>query len=106
MADPSTPDALEWLNRVWGFIVGVAGTIIGMGSWVSSKMGRMETRMDTMQKEFTERNHLAATNIVQLQAYHESNIQRLAAIEMTTRGIDEKLDELLQTMASKRRDRS
>jgi hypothetical protein len=43
---------------------------------------------------------------VQLQAYHESNIQRLAAIEMTTRGIDEKLDELLQTMASKRRDRS
>jgi hypothetical protein len=106
MADPTTPDALEWLNRVWGFISGVAGTIVGMGIWVSSKMSRMETRMDTMEKEFMQRNHLAATSIVQLQAYHESNIQRLAAIEMTARGIDEKLDELLQTMATKRRDRS
>lgn len=96
----------EWVDTVFGLIVGMITTVMGMLGWISPKLQKIDEqaqalrdRMAELEQSCQTRNQLSATSIVRLEAYHEANIQRLAAIEGTTQQIDEKLDRLLESRA-------
>lgn len=91
------------LDAVIGFAVGVLSLIGACFGWLDNRFKKMAERMDDMEHDFNKRNQLAATSIVRLEAYHESNTRRLDAIDETTNKIDEKLDRLLETMARRER---
>ena len=66
--------------------------------WLARKFSRVEDKMAQMDKLCTERGHQAAMNIAVLQSYHESNTQRLDAIDETAKRIDGKLDEVIMSL--------
>ncbi len=89
-------DILETASRVIG-----AALAFGFG-WLARKFAQIDKRMTTMEQEFTARNHASETQIVRLQVYHESNIQRLDSIEENTKAINDKLDRLFQSLSNRR----
>lgn len=93
-------DVLEAVSK-WIALLLAAGF-----GWLTRKFTAVEDRMDSMEKDLLERTQLAATNIVRLEAYHVANTQRLDSIDDRTRGIDSKLDRLIENMTSKQRSRS
>lgn len=96
VADVNSPsDALEWLNRIWGFIVGVVTAIAGMGAWVSNKISGVEEGVEAVRENLTE----AERNIAVLQSSREEDQRRLSSIDTQTRDINRKLDDLIISLA-------
>jgi tetrahydromethanopterin S-methyltransferase subunit G len=91
------------LDTVVGAIVGIASALGTCFGWVSSKFKEVNTRMDELEKDFNIRNQISATSIAKLEAYHESNTQRLDSIEDTTKNIDGKLDRLIESLSNRKR---
>ena len=101
----SEPQAAWWsvLDTVFGVVIGMVSVIGAVFSWLSAKFADMDERMDNMEKDFIARNQLAATSITRLEAYHEANVQRLAAIENGTREINKKLDRIIENNSHRRK---
>jgi predicted nucleic acid-binding Zn-ribbon protein len=93
-------------HGIWWDILDTASQVIagalavGFG-WLTKKFSEIDGRMTTMEKEFTSRNHTAETQIAVLQGYHESNTQRLDAIEDTMERVDDKLDRLIEKLSER-----
>lgn len=86
------------LDTVTGLAVGIVSLLGVVFGWLGNKFTKVDNRMDALEKDFNRRNQIAATSITRLEAYHESNIQRLDSI-------DQKLDRLLDSMMPKKRGR-
>ena len=83
---------------VSGIAFGALGLLGAAFGWMNNRFKIVHTRMDTMEKLFTQRDQDAALQIVQLRAYHEDNQRRLNTIENNTGKINDKLDRLIDGM--------
>ncbi len=79
------------LHYMWLFLAAVSG-------YLYRKFSHVEERMDELDKLCTERGHRAEMNHAVMQSYHESNTQRLGAIDARTQRMDEKLDDVIMSL--------
>lgn len=102
MADP-TPlsEALEWMNRVWGFIVGVVMTILGMTSWLVPKFKSVNARIDSVEDEAHCQNDELAAEMHNRVTNTEKLIVELGAIQKAHIDTYKGLRDDLQALASK-----
>ena len=99
------PQNIWWniLDTISGVAIGIISVLGAVFGWLSNKFKAVDDRMDAMEKDFLERNQLAAISITQLKAYHEANTQRLSAIEAGTQEINRKLDRLIVGNSNRRK---
>lgn len=104
------PEKDETVNETHGFWWDILKTISNVIAlilaaafgWLTRKFTQMDERMVAMEKDFTARNQQAATSIAVLQAYHQSNLQRLDSIDDKAKEINSKLDQLIVSMTNRR----
>lgn len=92
---------------VWWDILKTVSNIIALGlagafGWLARRFSQLDSRMDTMEKHFNKQDQEALTSIAVLQAYHQSNLQRLDSIDDKAKEINTKLDHLIVSMANRR----
>lgn len=105
MADPHSPsDALEWMNRVWGFITGVVMAVVGMTAWIVPKFKSVnETIEEIEQTSHRENDQLAGELhqringmeklLVMLETQHKAHIQLYRGLQDSLKSLSEKTDE-------------
>lgn len=94
-------------HGVWWDILKTVSNVIalllaGAFGWLTRRFSQMDERMNAMEREFTERDQRAETNIAVLQAYHTSNLKRLDSIDEKAKEINAKLDSLIVSMTNRR----
>jgi hypothetical protein len=95
----------EWMDSVFGMILGVLSAIIGMTGWTSRKFKDVEARDGKLRETIDQRLgdlHGRVTplmeDVAELRAHHESKMQRLAHIESSIQVIDRKQDEQMRML--------
>lgn len=85
----------EWVDTVFGVIVGVITAVLSMLGWISPKLAKIEERHQELRDDMDEKIEMAharvtenAQEIARLRAHREDDQRRL-------KGIDEKLDRIL-----------
>ena len=90
------------IDTVVGVAVGVVSALGAAFGWLTNKFKDVDARMDALEKDFNTRVQLSAMSIARLEAYHESNTQRLDSIEGTAKDINGKLDRLIESLVRKK----
>lgn len=96
-------DAVKTAPNVIAMVLAAAfGWLINRLSKMDDTMGMIDGRITNVEKDLVDRTQTAATNIAVLQSYHQSNLQRLDAIDGKANDINAKLDTLIWNMANRR----
>ena len=95
----------EWIDSVFGMVVGVMTAIVGMTGWTSRRFKDAEVREGQLRESIDLRMnaiHGRVTplmeDVAELRAHHESKMQRLAHIESSIQVIDRKQDEQMRML--------
>lgn len=95
----------EWVDSVFGMIIGVMTAIVGMTGWTSRRFkdaeareGKLRESIDVQLNAIHGRVTPLMEDVAELRAHHESKMQRLAHIESSIQVIDRKQDEQMRML--------
>jgi hypothetical protein len=95
----------EWIDSVFGMVIGVMTAIVGMTGWTSRRFKDAEVRevklresIDVQLNAIHGRVTPLMEDVAELRAHHESKMQRLAHIESSIQVIDRKQDEQMRML--------
>lgn len=100
MNDPQ-PAWWNLLPMMSGIALGFLGALGAVFGWLHNRFTKNEERMVAIEASCRERIAIATANIARLEAYHESNTDRLEAIEETTQRISDKQDRLMDVLINR-----
>jgi hypothetical protein len=90
----------EWMDTIFGGILGVFSAVATMTGWTGRKFKAVETAHADLRRDFDEKIngvHARVTplmaDVAELRAHHEAKMQRLTTIEGSIHAIDRKQDE-------------
>lgn len=83
----------EWMDSVFGMLIGAISTIVGLTGWISRKFEVMRTDFDQEVVALHERVTPLAEDVAALMAHHESDRERLQSIDKKLDRIEEFLRE-------------
>lgn len=95
----------EWVDTIFGTILGVLGAVATMTGWTGSKFTKEEEAREKLRKDMDEkiaslheRVTPLASEVAELRAHHEAKMQRLVTIEASIREIDKKQDQQMRIL--------
>lgn len=86
----------EWMDSIFGMIVGTIATILGMLGWINPKFAQVNRDLDEKISDVHARITINDQHIATLKAHHERDRDQLQSI-------DEKLDRIEEFLRNGKR---